>query len=176
MAVNYLNKTIPNRIHIIGSVGSGKTTLARKLSEKYNIQFYELDNVVWERHKSGDIRRKDEERDKYLEAIINEKKWIIEGAHNHNWVRKSFNKADIIIFLDTPFIKREIRILKRYVRQLLGIESANYKPSFNMLLAMFKWNREFEKESKPNIIRMFQEEKANSIIIKTNSEIAKYIN
>jgi adenylate kinase family enzyme len=37
---------IPKRIHIIGSVGSGKTTLARTLSSRLNIPFYELDNVV----------------------------------------------------------------------------------------------------------------------------------
>ncbi len=78
-----LNGNIPNKIHIIGSVGSGKTTLARNLSRKYNIPYYELDNVVWKRHKSEDIRRSDEERDEYLDNIIRSDRWIIEGAHNH---------------------------------------------------------------------------------------------
>lgn len=44
-----LKKNIPNKIHIIGSVGSGKTTLARNLSTTINVPFYELDNVVWKR-------------------------------------------------------------------------------------------------------------------------------
>lgn len=35
------------RIYIIGSVASGKTTLARTLSKKLNIKAYELDNVVY---------------------------------------------------------------------------------------------------------------------------------
>lgn len=47
------------KIHIIGSVGSGKTTLARKLSNQLGIPHYELDNVVWKRHKPRDIRRTD---------------------------------------------------------------------------------------------------------------------
>jgi shikimate kinase len=44
-----LEKDVPNKIHIIGSVRSGKTTLARTLSSKLKIPFYELDNVVWKR-------------------------------------------------------------------------------------------------------------------------------
>jgi adenylate kinase family enzyme len=58
-----LNGIIPNKIHIIGSVGSGKTTLARNLSRKYSIPYYELDNVVWKRHNAEDKRRSEEERD-----------------------------------------------------------------------------------------------------------------
>jgi adenylate kinase family enzyme len=69
-----MKKNIPNRIHIIGSVGSGKTTLAKTISKKYNIKYYELDNVVWERHKSGDIRRTDEDRDKSLDLIVSTKR------------------------------------------------------------------------------------------------------
>ena len=34
------------KIYIIGPVGSGKTTLAKCLSKKYNIPYYELDKVV----------------------------------------------------------------------------------------------------------------------------------
>ena len=34
------------KIYIIGPVGSGKTTLAKHLSSKYNISYYELDKIV----------------------------------------------------------------------------------------------------------------------------------
>ena len=44
-----MNKTLPKKIHIIGSVASGKTTLAKELSRKLAIPYYELDNVVWKR-------------------------------------------------------------------------------------------------------------------------------
>lgn len=52
-----MDSHLPKKIHIIGSVGSGKTTLARTLSSHLNIPFYELDNVVWKRFQSGDVRR-----------------------------------------------------------------------------------------------------------------------
>ena len=34
------------KIYIIGPPGSGKTTLAKKLACKYNLDFYELDCIV----------------------------------------------------------------------------------------------------------------------------------
>ncbi|UZN01078.1 hypothetical protein OL548_23305 [Lysinibacillus sp. MHQ-1] len=37
----------------MGSVGSGKTTLARSLSKMLQLSFHELDNVVWIRNQSG---------------------------------------------------------------------------------------------------------------------------
>ncbi|MCF6410206.1 AAA family ATPase [Pseudalkalibacillus salsuginis] len=171
-----MNMGIPNKIHIIGSVGSGKTTLARTLSNSFNVPFYELDNVVWQRHESGDIRRPDEERDKYLDNIISTERWIIEGSHSHSWVGKSFQTADLIIFLDTPYPKRIQRIIKRFILQKLGLEKANYVPTLSMFRKMFKWNSSFEKESKPEILKMLTDEGFNSIILKDNTNIDNYLN
>ncbi|MBR2744417.1 MAG: AAA family ATPase [Clostridia bacterium] len=36
------------KIYIIGPVGSGKTTLARALSKKFDIEMHELDKIVWD--------------------------------------------------------------------------------------------------------------------------------
>lgn len=51
------------KIDIIGAVGSGKTTLAHRIAEKYHIHCYEQDNIVWMRTSKGDIRRPDDERE-----------------------------------------------------------------------------------------------------------------
>ncbi|MFT8710186.1 MAG: DNA topology modulation protein FlaR [Sporolactobacillus sp.] len=169
-----LKQTIPDRIHIIRSVGSGKTTLACKISEKYDIPYYELDNIVWRRTKSGDIERTTNERDAYLERIVSTKKWIIKGAQYHKWVLKSFINADLVIFLDTPYLVRLYRITKRFIRQLLGIEAANYTPSFKIFMKMFEWNSHFEKISKPKILKMCQQDSMHSIILKNVIELNSY--
>ncbi|QAA23433.1 AAA family ATPase [Sporolactobacillus terrae] len=171
-----LKQPLPDRIHIIGSVGSGKTTLARRLSKNYNIPYYELDNVVWKRTSSGDLRRSDEERDHYLEQIVRSKRWIIEGAHAHHWVNKSFEAADLIIFLDPPYFVRIYRITKRFIRQKLRIEAAHYTPSFKIFKKMFEWNRTFEKESKPQIVNLLRRDPAHSMILNDAAEIEKYFN
>lgn len=162
--------SIPKKIHIMGSVGSGKTTLARALSSEVNVPFYELDNVVWKRNINGDIRRSPEERDNYLRTIVESSEWIVEGVH-YTWVSASIEKADLILFLDTDFKKRKFRITKRFVLQMLGIEKANYKPTFRMYVKMFKWNKDFEKESKPEILKMLNEYKNKVIVLKNKKDI-----
>jgi adenylate kinase family enzyme len=162
-----------NKIHIIGSVGSGKTTLGKQLSSKLNIPLYELDNVVWKRSKSGDVRRNDEERDLYLNSIIQSDAWIIEGVH-HKWVTKSFQKSDLIIFLDTPYSKRKFRIILRFILQKLRIEKANYQPTFKIFKDMFKWNAYFESKSKPEIFTILNDYKAKVIMVKDGNEVKEY--
>ncbi|WP_242220034.1 AAA family ATPase [Bacillus cereus group sp. BfR-BA-01380] len=164
---------LPNKIHIIGSVGSGKTTLARTLSSELQIPYYELDNVVWRRSEKGDIRNTPEARDEKLNNIVSSNAWIVEGAH-HTWVSQSFQHADTIIFLDVTLSKRIYRITKRYILQLLRLEKANYKPSFNMFLKMFKWTRDFERESKAGILHMLREHGYKLVILKDNREANIY--
>lgn len=169
-------KPAPKKIIIIGSVGSGKTTLAKELSAKLQIPFYELDNVVWERHKSGDIRRTEVERKEYLNKIIHSEGWIVEGVHNEDWVENSFQNAELIIFLDTNYAVRTYRIIKRFVLQKLGVEKSNYNPTLKVFLRMFKWNRYFEEEGKPNFFKKFALHHDKTLIVTKNGEIKNYFN
>lgn len=169
-----LSNKIPKKIHIIGSVGSGKTTLAKKISTLLNIPFYELDNVVWIRLKSGDIRRIAEERDEYLNSIIHSETWIIEGVHNEDWVAESFQNADLIIFLDTKYAIRIYRIIKRFIFQKLGQERSNYKPTFKIFIKMFKWNRHFEEVGKPNFFNKFAMNNKKLLVVRNKGDIVEY--
>lgn len=101
----------PQKIHIIGSVGSGKTTLARSLSKTLQLPFHELDNVVWIRKPSGDMRRTEQERQEYLQSIIQTDGWIIEGIHQEEWVTQSFSKRIVSSFW--------IRLIKFVLLELL---------------------------------------------------------
>ncbi|HEK9102600.1 DNA topology modulation protein FlaR [Bacillus pfraonensis] len=165
-----MKSIIPNKIHIIGSVGSGKTTLARGLSSQLNISYYELDNIVWRRTKNGDVRNTPEERDEQLSTIVHSDAWIVEGAH-HQWVSQSFQSAELIIFLDVSVAKRIARIIKRFILQLLNLEKANYTPTFEMFMKMFKWTNDFEKNSKKEILNMLRQHKDKLVILKDNTEI-----
>ena len=166
---------IPKKIHIIGSVGSGKTTLARELSSKLDIPYYELDNVVWIRKKSGDIRRTEQERKEYLNSIIQSESWIIEGVHNEDWVSNSFHNADMIVFLDTRYSIRTYRIIKRFIKQKLRLEKSNYKPTFKMFIKMFKWNRYFENVGKVNFFNIYGRHNDKIEVTKNVKLIKKYL-
>lgn len=169
-----MKKEKPKRIHIIGSVGSGKTTLAKKLSANLHIPFFELDNVVWRRHESGDMRRTELEREEHLNGIVQSEAWIIEGVHNENWVANSFHCAELIIFLDTPYSLRTWRIIKRFLLQKLKLEKSNYKPTINIFFKMFKWNRYFEEVGKPNFFNNYGIYSEKLMIVTNNKAIMNY--
>lgn len=78
------------KIRIIGSVGSGKTTLAKKLSEWYQIDYFETDRIVWKRE-GIEVRRTDIEKIAVLNKILQQENWIIEGVHLEAWVNESFD-------------------------------------------------------------------------------------
>lgn len=157
------------KIYIIGSVASGKTTLAKRLSHQLNIPWHELDNVVHVRLPSGDVKRSVEERDSMFNEIIDSERWIIEGVFRPCF-NSGFDKADTIILLDTPVMKRKYRIFKRWISQKLKLEDANYKPTLKMLFLMYNWSSGFEK-SKDDIFKMLGLYKEKVIILDDNKDI-----
>ena len=167
-----MEMAVPRKIHIIGSVGSGKTTLARTLSLVMSVPHHELDNVVWKRYKTGDIRRSDHERDEYLQSIIQSSDWIIEGVH-YEWVQRSFMEADLIIFLNTRKVTRTIRIIKRFIFQKLGLEKANYTSTITMFRKMFDWNNQFENKAKQEILTILSQFEDKLLILNDNKSFEK---
>lgn len=157
------------KIYILGSVGSGKTTLAIKLSLKLGIPYYELDNVFWKYNVNGDILREDKERDEMFSDIINESCWIIE-----DFGRKHFNEglevADTIIFLDISTSVKNTRIFKRWFKQKIGLNKSRYKPTFKMLFNMYKWSNKFEKQKKDFLKNLEKHEYKLVIINEKNYE------
>lgn len=130
------------KILIVGTVGTGKTTLARKLSKEYNIKYYEIDSIVHD-----DVNKKKrtpQQQNEIISNINKEDGWIIEGVLREN-LEYLLETAEKIIYLDIPKNIRNKRILTRYIKQKIGIEKSNYKPNIEMLKMMFKWSNEFEK-------------------------------
>ena len=130
------------KILIVGTVGTGKTTLARKLSKEYNIKYYEIDSIVHD-----DVNKKKrtpQQQNEIISNINKEDGWIIEGVLREN-LEYLLETAEKIIYLDIPKNIRNKRILTRYIKQKIGIEKSNYKPNIDMLKMMFKWSNEFEK-------------------------------
>ena len=130
------------KIDIIGSVASGKTTLARKISEKYQIPFYEKDNIVWERTPNGDKKRSPGERDKIFRDIIKGEDWVVEGSPRKN-LQESFACSDYILMLDVNLGTRMYRVFRRWIRQRAGKEKYNSRPTVRFLYYNVRWVLEY---------------------------------
>ena len=135
------------KIYIIGPTGSGKTTLSRKLSKKYEIKSYELDKAVWDDN-HGNIRRPEEETLKIFNDIIKKHSWIIEDI-GRNIFSAGREQADVIYYLKMSKSKAYIRVIKRWLKQRLGKENYNRAPTFNQLLYFISIvNSYYKKEKK----------------------------
>lgn len=133
-----------NKIFIIGIVASGKTTLARQLSQELNIPWYELDTIVHKQTAEGSVKVTSDEQRQVIMDIDQQGRWIFEGTDRKSY-QYLYGMADRIIFLDPPLRKRKVRIISRFIKQKLGVEKCHYKPTLAMLREMFEWTYSFEK-------------------------------
>lgn len=157
------------RVFIFGSVGSGKTTLATKLSKLTRIKFYTLGEIVYKVYPK--IRYSSKERDKKLKDIVNKKQWIIEGAYWNSWILPAFKKADfvIIINLKTNVILKQI--VKRMVKKSLKGDHTNTKTIKKQLQFISSYRGKNLKKYK----KLVEKYKKKSIILQSRKEIDDFL-
>ena len=100
-----------DRVLIVGSPGSGKTTLGRIIAEKFGLPLVHLDKLFW---REGWVEAPREEFDALLTAELAREKWIIDGNYSRT-LNMRLERADTVIFLDYPSPVCLFRVLKRVV-------------------------------------------------------------
>jgi adenylate kinase family enzyme len=106
-------KNLGKKIVIVGVSASGKSTFARKLSDKMKLPLFLMDSIMWN---PGWNYIGDEETVKKLEAISTGDAWIIEGYISKEARTFLFDRADTIIYLDYPPLVATLRYLKRWLK------------------------------------------------------------
>jgi len=87
------------RISIVGPPGSGKTTLARALSERLQLTHIELDRLF---HMPGwQPRPRDDFRALVTEAAAAER-WVTDGNYQSKVQDIVWTRADTVVWLDLP--------------------------------------------------------------------------
>lgn len=102
-----------SKIYIVGPEGSGKSSLAKTISEKLKIKHYDLDDVVWSERYNR--KRANKLRLKMLKNILKKDRWIIEGIFG-GWTEPIFKKADKVIVLNLSYHLLVKNLLKRFIR------------------------------------------------------------
>jgi adenylate kinase family enzyme len=104
------------RVSVVGSTGSGKTTLARELSARLGHAHVELDGLFWEANwKMADL---DAFRARVASAVAADR-WIVDGNYRSAgaldlvWAR-----ADTVVWLDYPLPLIVSRLLRRIVARI----------------------------------------------------------
>lgn len=92
------------KIYIVGSVASGKSTLARKISHITGAPCYHLDETVYTVDPSepwGNKKRPLEERDRLFQAMLAQRHYIMEDA-GRDCFRAGMEQADTVLLLEIP--------------------------------------------------------------------------
>jgi adenylate kinase family enzyme len=85
-----------NRIAIVGISGTGKSTLARSISQVLQIPIIHMDEHIWDVHWR---ERAIEETERTLRATLQGSSWIVEG-YIHPCAKEKLDHADLVLFLD----------------------------------------------------------------------------
>ena len=103
------------RISVVGTIGSGKTTFARRTSCILDAPHIELDALHWEPN------WKEAPNDLFRERVkqsLQGEFWVVDG--NYHQVRDIvWSRADTVVWLDYPFRTIMSRLARRTLRRIV---------------------------------------------------------
>lgn len=121
------------RVSVVGSAGSGKTTVARALAEHLGVPVLELDSVFWQEHWG---KKPDPEFQADVRSFVAGEHWVVDGNYtSHGVADIVWPRADTIVWLDPsrPVVMR--RVVGRTLRRVFTREElwhGNREPWTNL--------------------------------------------
>ena len=101
------------RINVVGTTGSGKTTFAKALGQRLGVPVIEIDALFW---KPGWCETPDDEFLPSVEAATRSERWILDG--NYSRTRPiTWPRADTVVWLDYSFPRVFVQLLRRTIRR-----------------------------------------------------------
>lgn len=159
-----------NRILVIGSAGSGKSTLSQQLSEQLQLPIVHLDKYYW---KPNWIPTPNEEWDQFIIEATNQEQWIMDGNYSRT-LDLRMKRADAIIFLDMPRLLCIYRIIKRRIRYHGKTRSdLNEECPEKLDWAFFVWVWNYKKKNRTRVMEKLESVKGQKeiIIVKTRKQV-----
>ncbi|MGG2096414.1 adenylate kinase [Acinetobacter haemolyticus] len=155
-------------INIIGTTGLGKSTLARKLAYKRQLQYIELDDLLW----------LDDWQESSNEALFMKLKiamddastgWVIDNLYTRS-IEMIWSEVDTVIWLDYSFSVNLYRLTKRTVWRALSRKplwkNSNNRESWRMMFSkksIFLWMFQKYPQNKQRYLTMMQDPKYQHI-------------
>lgn len=130
------------KVCIIGTSGTGKTTLSAKLSDEFNTPVYGYDEIYWDKTQQEYIKNPQPIINALVSAITSKTEWIVEGAYDRRLI-PFFNDCTLIIRLIIPYRICVFRIVKRYLSSKFTTMGPK-ETLFNMI-ELLRFAKQFDK-------------------------------
>jgi adenylate kinase family enzyme len=101
------------RINVVGTSGSGKTTFARELARRLGLPYFEMDALSWKR---GWQEASDAEFFPKVEQATSGPRWVLDGNYTRT-VPIKWRRVQTVIWLDPPFVQTVCRVTARTIRR-----------------------------------------------------------
>lgn len=108
-----------DRVHVVGSSCSGKTTFAKSLAAALGVKHIELDSLHWE----PNWKEAETEvfKDRVREAVSADR-WVTDGDYSRKIGDLVSTRATTVIWLDPPLMKILARFFERSLRRSITKE------------------------------------------------------
>ncbi len=132
------------KIHLLGPSCSGTSTLGELIAKKYNIPWYDTDEIFWiKTNPPFTTKREMNERIKLLEEIFAQNESLVLSGSAMQWGDFIKNHLDLIIY---KYVEQEIRIKRLLVREKNRYgDRINFGNDMYLIHKEFvEWNKKYE--------------------------------
>jgi len=162
------------RVLVIGSGGSGKSTVSAKLGELLNLEVNHLDKLYW---RAGWVEPATDEWIKTITNLIERDSWIIDGNYSGT-LELRLQRCDTVVFLDLSRVLCMWRIVKRFFVYRGGTRpdvAEDCPESLNFEFFSWVWN--YPRRSRPKVIKRLQEHAEGKQIfwLRTRSDVQRFL-
>jgi adenylate kinase family enzyme len=165
------------RVVILGTAGTGKSTLARRLGECLRIPVIHLDALNWE--PGWKALPAEELRSRLAEALTGDA-WITDGNYAILTFDLRMPRADLVIWVERPALHCAWRVFRRAVRsQFSGAEdlAPGCKEHLGKLFGRLRFIANFNRINRPRIetARRTHGPNVPVIVLHGDDEIAAFL-
>lgn len=159
---------------VIGSGGSGKSELSRRIGEILAVDVIHLDRVYW---RPNWIEPPKHEWKVTVEDLVNRESWIIDGNFGGTMEVRAA-AADTIIFLDLPRVLCVWRVVKRrikYPNRTRPDMGEGCPEKIDLEFLQWIWN--FPRDSKQRLMDILQryDKKKSIYVLKSPREVEAFV-
>lgn len=147
------------RINIIGTSGSGKTTIGRRLAEILESPFIEMDAIFWGPNWSAP---EDKEFFPRLEKALEGNSWVLDGGYSRTTPIK-WARVEAVVWIDYNFPRTLYQAIIRATKRLITREElwpgTGNRESLRMLFSkdsIVLWTITSYRRKRRNIIKLME--------------------